>query len=107
VGPLNVDWPRALGYYGAVGLAVALEVVAPPLGAFIALVPLMKILKRKHATRAERWVGAVIEGAGKPVGGDAQGVVRPKWLDDEEARADAARSLPHGGKGAAGEKGEA
>jgi hypothetical protein len=89
IGPVNIDWPRAVGYYGAVGLAVALDVVAPPLGLFIALVPLVKLLKRERATWGERLFGAVVEGAGKPVGGDADGVVRPKWVDEKKAREEA------------------
>jgi hypothetical protein len=84
VGPVRIDWPRAVGYYGAIGAAVAFEVIAPPLAIFIAAVPLLKFLKRKHATLPERFVAAFFEGAGKPVGGDAQGVVRPKWMDEEE-----------------------
>jgi hypothetical protein len=85
-GPVRIDWPRAAGYYAAVGAAVAFEVIAPPLGVFIALMPLVKLLKRKHATRIERFVAAVVEGAGKPVGGDAEGVVRPTWLDEKKER---------------------
>jgi len=84
IGGLRIDWPRAAGYYGAVAAAVAFDVIAPPLGIFIAAVPLLKLLKRKNAAKAERFVAAVIEGAGKPVGGDAEGVVRPKWVDDEK-----------------------
>ncbi len=34
VGSLSVDWPRTLGFYGGLGVAVALDVVAPPLAAF-------------------------------------------------------------------------
>jgi hypothetical protein len=84
VGPIKVDWPRMIGYYGAIGAAVAFDVIAPPLGLFIAAVPLLKLLKRKQASRIERLVAAVFEGAGKPVGGDAEGVVRPKWVDDQK-----------------------
>lgn len=71
--------------------AVAFDVIAPPLGIFIAAMPLVKLLKRRHATAPERFVAAIVEGAGKPVGGDAEGVVRPAWVDDEKhARASAA-----------------
>lgn len=83
VGPIEIDWPRTIGYYGAIGAAVAFDVIAPPLGLFIAAVPLLKLLKRRQASRIERWLAAALEGAGKPVGGDAQGVVRATWLDDE------------------------
>ncbi|HEY1697596.1 MAG TPA: hypothetical protein VGG39_35790 [Polyangiaceae bacterium] len=84
VGPLKIDWPRTAGYYAAVGLAVAFEVIAPPLGLFIAAVPLLKLLKREHATKAERLFAAFFEGAGKPVGGDADAVVRPTWVDEKK-----------------------
>jgi hypothetical protein len=84
VGPLKIDWPRTFGYYGAIVAAVSLDVIAPPLGVFIAAVPLLKLLKRKHSGRAERWIAAVFEGAGKPVGGDAEGVVRATWVDDQK-----------------------
>jgi hypothetical protein len=86
VGPLKVDWPRTVGYYGAIGLAVAFDVIAPPLALFIAAVPLLKLLKRENASKVERLVAAVFEGAGKPVGGDADSVVRPKWVDEKEER---------------------
>jgi hypothetical protein len=88
VGPLKIDWPRTAGYYAAVGLAVAFEVIAPPLGLFIAAVPLLKLLEREHATKAERLVAAFFEGAGKPVGGDADAVVRPKWVDEKKEQED-------------------
>jgi hypothetical protein len=77
LGPIAIDWPRTVGYYGAIGAAVAFDVIAPPLAAFIAVVPLLKFLKRKDASWAERLVAAVFEGAGKPVGGDAEGVIHP------------------------------
>jgi hypothetical protein len=96
IGPVNVDWPRAFGYYAAVGAAVALEVIAPPLGVFIALVPLVKLLKRRHASRVERLMGGVVEGAGKPVGGDADGVVRLKWIDDRREQSETADAKPNG-----------
>lgn len=83
VGPVTIDWPRTVGYYGAIGVAVAFEVIAPPLALFIAAVPLLKLLKRKNASSLERLFAAVVEGAGKPVGGDAEGVVRPTWIDRE------------------------
>ena len=38
VGPLEVDWPKSLGYYGGIGLAVAFELIEPPL-ALAALEP--------------------------------------------------------------------
>jgi hypothetical protein len=86
LGGLKIDWPRMAGYYGAIGIAVALDVIAPPLGLFIAAVPLFGLLKRRQASRAEKFAAAIIEGASKPVGGDAEAVVRLKWVDDEKER---------------------
>ena len=44
VGPLELDWPRSIGYFGGVGLAVAAGLIEPPLGVFIAAVPFLKML---------------------------------------------------------------
>ncbi|HEY2514690.1 MAG TPA: hypothetical protein VGI39_27685 [Polyangiaceae bacterium] len=100
LGPIKIDWPRAIGYYGAIGAAVAFDVIAPPLGLFIAAVPLLKLLKRRNASRLERVIAAAVEGAGKPVGGDAEGVVRPAWVDEakaeEEAKSNGAAAAPRG-----------
>src|SRR5262249_42799368 len=84
IGPIPIDWPRTVGYYGAIAAAVAFDVIAPPLGIFIAVVPLMKFLKRKHASRLERAVGALFEGAAKPVGGDSESTVRPTWVESQK-----------------------
>jgi hypothetical protein len=83
IGPLQVDWPRSLGYFGGIALAVAFELVAPELALFVAAVPLIKLLKRKHATKIEKAVAAVIEGAAKPLGGDAEATVRAADDDDD------------------------
>jgi hypothetical protein len=29
LGPIAIDWPRTVGYYGAIGAAVAFDVIAP------------------------------------------------------------------------------
>jgi len=84
IGPLVVDWPRTVGFYGGIALAVAFDLVAPPLAAFVAVVPLLKLLKRKDASKVERAVASVLEGAAKPVGGDAESTVRPAWQEDEK-----------------------
>jgi len=84
VGPLVIDVPRTVGYYGGIAAALAFELIAPELALFIAAVPLVKLLKRRDAGRAERAVAGVFEGAMKPVGGDAESVVRPEWVDEEK-----------------------
>lgn len=84
IGPVDIDWPRSLGYFGAVAIAVGFELIAPEIALFVAAVPLLKLLKREHATKAEKLFASVVEGAAKPLGGDAQATVRPAWLDDQQ-----------------------
>jgi hypothetical protein len=45
VGPLEIDWPRSIGYFGGIGIAVACELIAPPIAIFIAAIPLLKLFK--------------------------------------------------------------
>ena len=82
VGPVDIDWPRSLGFFGGIALAIAFDLIAPELALFVACVALVKLLKRRHATRAEKAVAAVLEGAAKPLGGDAQETIRPAWVTD-------------------------
>ena len=84
IGPLHVDWPRSLGYFGGIALAVAFDLVAPELALFVAAVPLVKLLKRKNATKIEKAIAGVFEGAAKPLGGDAESTVRPADDDKDE-----------------------
>ena len=77
LGPVTVDWPKSIGYFGGVALAVATGLIEPPLGLFIAAVPFLKFLKRPNASWPERAISAMIEGAAKPVGGDADATIRP------------------------------
>lgn len=76
IGPVEIDWPRTIGYYGGVGLALAFEIIEPPLALFIAAIPLLKMLNRPEASRATRFVGQMIEGAAKPVGGSAEATIQ-------------------------------
>src|SRR5436190_17111952 len=46
VGPIEIDWPRSVGYFVGIGLAVALEVISPPIGLFLAAIPFVKMLNR-------------------------------------------------------------
>ena len=85
IGPVDVDWARSIGFYGGIALAIGFELIAPELALFVAAVPLVKLLKRKHATRIEKALAAIVEGAAKPLGGDAEESVRPAWIDEEKA----------------------
>ncbi len=86
VGPLKIDVPRSLGYYGGIAVAVGVGVIDPPLALFIAAIPAMKMLMNSQAPKAMRFIGQVFDGAAQPLGGDAQGTVR---LDDAAAAAQA------------------
>jgi hypothetical protein len=76
IGPLEIDWPRTIGYYGGIGLALAFEVIEPPLALFIAAIPLFKMLNSPGASRATRFVGQLLEGAARPVGGSSEATIQ-------------------------------
>ena len=75
VGTVEVDVPRSVGYFGGLAAATALGLIEPPLALFIAAVPLYKVMTNTALPRAVRFVGEVLEGAAKPVGSDAEGVI--------------------------------
>ena len=75
VGRVEVDVPRSVGYFGGLAAAVGLGLLEPPLALFIAAVPAFKVLTNSALPRAVRVVGEVLEGAAKPVGSDAEGVI--------------------------------
>lgn len=75
LGPVQIDVPQTVGYYGGIGVGLALGILEPPLAAFIAAVPLIKILAERSSIPA-RFVGELLQGASKPIGGDAEGTVR-------------------------------
>jgi hypothetical protein len=84
VGRVELDVPRSVGYFGGLAAAVGLGLVEPPLALFIAAVPVFKVLTNSAFPRALRAVGEVLEGAAKPVGSDAEGVV----LLEDQGRSD-------------------
>jgi hypothetical protein len=75
VGTIEVDLPRSIGYFGGLAAATALGLIEPPLAVFIAAVPLYKVLTNTALPKAVRVIGEVLEGAAKPVGSDAEGVI--------------------------------
>ncbi|OBH03003.1 hypothetical protein [Mycobacterium sp. E1747] len=75
VGTVEVDVPRSVGYFGGLIAAAGLGLIEPPLALFVAAVPLFKVLTNSALPRAVRVVGEVLEGAAKPVGSDAEGVI--------------------------------
>jgi hypothetical protein len=78
IGPVEIDWPRTIGYYGGVGLAAAFGLVEPPLAIFIAAIPLLKMLNHPGASAPTRFVGELLEGAAKPVGGSSEATIQLK-----------------------------
>lgn len=76
VGPIEVDIPRSVGYFGGIALAVALDVIDWPVGLFIASIPLVKMLNRPQLPQPVRFAEHVLDGAAKPVGGDSEGTIR-------------------------------
>jgi hypothetical protein len=76
IGPIEIDWPRSIGYYGGIGLAVAFELIEPPLAIFIAAVPFFKMLNHPKSSRPTRFVAQLLDGAAKPVGGSAEATVQ-------------------------------
>ena len=100
VGPVEIDWPRTVGFYGGLAVAVATEMIAPPLALFIAAYPLLKMLNRPKAPLDVQIVTQVLEGAAKPINGDAEGTIRittdtlPQLHPKSAARPARPRSAP-------------
>jgi hypothetical protein len=83
-GPLEIDVPRSLGYFAGIAAAVAVGVLEPPLGAFIAAVPFIKMLTTPDSPNPLRFLGLLAEGAAQPVGSSGQGTIRlPGEPDDD------------------------
>lgn len=76
IGALEIDWPRSLGFFGGIALAVGAGIIDPPLGLVIAAVPFIKMLDLPCLNNRVRFVAQVLEGVIKPVDGDSQGTVR-------------------------------
>ena len=91
---ITVDWPRSIGFFGALGVAAALELVPIPIAIFVAGVPFLKLLDRPRSSTPRRFVSHLVDGAAKPVGGDSEGTVR--WAPKASSRR---RSRSQGGRG--------
>ncbi|HEY1454988.1 MAG TPA: hypothetical protein VGG31_00710 [Candidatus Dormibacteraeota bacterium] len=73
---IEVDWPKSLGFFGGLGAAIAFDLVPLPIAVFVASVPFLKLLNRPTAPKPQRFLSHVVDGAAKPVGGDAEGTIR-------------------------------
>ena len=94
---VEIDWPRSIGFFGGLGVAAALELIPIPIAVFVAAVPFLKMLNRPHASLPQTFLGHLVDGAAKPVGGDAEGTVRwaPKAMGAQKPRP---RSRSRGGR---------
>jgi hypothetical protein len=86
IGPLEIEWPLTIGYYGGIALAVAAGVIEPPLAIFVAAIPFFKMLNRPGASRPTRVVSQVLDGMAKPVGGDSPAAIRLQTTPGRAAR---------------------
>ena len=95
---IEIDWPRSLGFFGGLGVAVALDLVPVPIAAFVAAVPFLKLLNQPQASTTRTFVSHLVDGAAKPVGGDGEGTVRwaPKQM--QKTPKSRSRSRSRGGR---------
>jgi hypothetical protein len=82
-GTLEIDVPRSIGYFGGIAGAVAVGLLEPPLGVFIAAIPFIKMLTHPSSPNPLRFVGLLAEGAAQPVGSSGQGTIRLAGEADE------------------------
>jgi len=72
-------WCEPRGIYaqdfGGTAAAIAFGIIEPPLGLFIVAIPFLKMLNRPQAPLPVRFVGQMLDGASKPVGGDTEATV--------------------------------
>ena len=71
----------AIGYYGGIGLALAFEMMEPPLALFIAALPFLKMLNRPRVSWPARLVAPLLPGTATPVGGDGASAILPSTPD--------------------------
>jgi hypothetical protein len=67
-----------VGYYGGLAVAVRNRPHRAALALFIAAVPVLKVLTNTALPPLVGAVGELLEGAAKPVGSDAEGVIHLK-----------------------------
>jgi hypothetical protein len=90
---IEVDWPRSIGFFGGLGVAAALELIPLPIAIFVASVPFLKLMNRPRASKPRTFISHLVDGAAKPVGGDAEGTVR--WAPKQQR---STRSRNQGGR---------
>ena len=84
--PAEIDWPMAMGYYAGIGLALAFEMMEPPLALFIAAIPIFKMLNRPRASWPTGLVSQLLHGMASPDGNDGDGAIQLSTPDVPPAR---------------------
>jgi len=97
---IEVDWPRSIGFFGAIGAAVALDLVSMPIAVFVAAVPFLKLMNRPNAPKPQQFFSHLVDGAAKPVGGDSEGTVR--WAPKASRAKRTSTTRPRTGRRASG-----
>jgi hypothetical protein len=92
---VTVDWPRSIGFFGALGVATALELVPIPIAVFVAAVPFLKLFDDPKSSTPRRFFSHLVDGAAKPVGGDSEGTVR--WAPANERERAKTKGRSRGG----------
>jgi hypothetical protein len=95
VGPIEVDWPRSIGYFGGITVATALGVIEPPIAIFIATIPFFRLLIHPNAPLPVRFVGQVLEGAGTPLGAGGKSVIEAAEVPAKTQEADSPAPNSH------------
>jgi hypothetical protein len=94
VGPVAVDVPRSVGYFGGLIVAVGVGLIEPPLALFSAAVPLFNVLANGALLPVVRFVGEPLEGAAQPVGSDAEGEGVVQLKDRRRSRTNVVKVAP-------------
>jgi hypothetical protein len=74
--PAEIDWPMAMGYYAGLGLALAFEMMEPPLALFIAAIPILNMLNRPRASWPTCLLSQLLHGMAGPVGGHTDSAIQ-------------------------------
>ncbi len=96
---MQIDLPQTLGYFGGIAAGLAFGILEPPLAAFIAAIPILKMLANPAAPQPVRFVGEMLQGAAKPVGSDGEGTIQladphRAWQDLKRLEASGSPSQP-------------
>jgi hypothetical protein len=81
IGPLDSEWPRSIGYYGGIGLAVAAGMLGVPVALSVAAIPFLKVRNRPTASWATGVVAPVRDGAAKPIGSHGEATIQLTTLN--------------------------